>query len=116
MEVSIPLATQWKILSHHVQVLSLEWLLVSSLDDFPEHTMCHLPQEWVSEDGFVVTDLMLIEKKKTNNDLENSVIKWMNNKVGEINLQREMMSQQRTRFNREKKFIENLKRICRKEG
>lgn len=64
MEVSIPLATQWKILSHHVQVLSLEWLLVSCLDDFPEHTMCHLPQEWVSEDGFVVTDLMLIEKKK----------------------------------------------------
>lgn len=71
MEVSIPLATQWKILSHHVQVLSLEWLLLSSLDDFPEHTMCHLPQEWVSEDGFVVTDLMLIEKKKNNNNLEN---------------------------------------------
>lgn len=109
----IPLATQWKSLLHHVQVLSLEWLLMSCLDDFPEHTMCHLPQEWVIEDGIVVTDFMLIVKKTK---LENSVIKWMNNKVGEINLQREIMSQQRTRFNGEKKFIRNLKRICRKEG
>lgn len=30
----------------------------------------------------------------------------MNNKVGEINLQREMMSQQRTRFNREEIYWE----------
>lgn len=45
----------------------------------------------------------------------------MNNKVNgsqisDINLQREKMSQERTKFNGGKKFIRNLNRICRKEG
>lgn len=53
--------------------------------------------------------------------LENSVIKGMSNKmndsqISEINLRREMMSQQRTKFNGENKFIGNLNGICRKEG
>ena len=46
-------------------MVSLEWLSVSWSNDFPDHKIPHLLQEWVFEDGFGVpgfADLMVIEK------------------------------------------------------
>lgn len=84
VEVTISLATWWKSLSHLVQVVGLEWLSVSWLNDFPDDRTSHLPQEWVFEDGFGVlgfADLMVIEKTgKQCNKVKKQQSKWESNK------------------------------------